>query len=241
MMTGAVMYFHNYLYGSFLCFIGLFFVVLFKFSWFKDVTREGTFLGNHTLVVQQGLRFGFILFVVSELMFFFAFFWAFFHSALAPTYQIDAIWPPYGLHNLIFNFLEVPLINTFILLLSGATITWAHHSLIKGYFLDTVYAFTYTIVLALFFISFQAYEYYEALFTIADGIYGSTFFVATGFHGLHVIIGSIFILVCFYRFINCHYSRVHHLGFEMSCWYWHFVDVVWLFLVICIYIWGNTI
>jgi len=241
MMIGAVMYFHNYLYGGFFLTFGLLLLIAYKFLWFQDVVREGTFLGNHTLVVQNGLRFGFILFVVSELMFFFAFFWAFFHSALVPTFQIDGMWPPYGLSKLVFNFFEVPLINTFILLLSGATITWAHHSLIKGYYLDTIYAFIYTLVLAFFFVSFQAYEYFEALFTIADGIYGSTFFMATGFHGLHVIIGSIFILISFIRHLKCQFARNHHIGFETACWYWHFVDVVWLFLVICIYIWGNNI
>lgn len=238
--TGGVLYFHNYSFGSFLLTTGFIFVTTFMFLWFENVIIEGTFLGNHTLIVQKGLRFGFILFIVSELMFFFAFFWAFFHSALVPTFQIDGIWPPYGLVNLVFNFLEVPLVNTFILLLSGATITWAHHSLIKGYFLETWYALIYTLVLAFFFVAFQGYEYYEAMFTIADGVYGSTFFMATGFHGFHVIVGSIFILIGFIRFSLTQFSKKHHVGFETACWYWHFVDVVWLFLVICIYIWGNT-
>lgn len=238
--TGGVLYFHNYAYGSFLLTMGLLFVICFKLLWFENVIIEGTFLGNHTFVVQRGLRLGFILFVVSEVMFFFAFFWAFFHAALVPTFQIDGIWPPYGLVNLVFNFFEVPLLNTFILLLSGATITWAHYSLIRGFFLETWYALIYTLILAFFFVAFQGYEYYEALFTISDGIYGSTFFMATGFHGFHVIIGSIFILICFIRFTLAQFSKKHHIGFETACWYWHFVDVVWLFLVICIYIWGNT-
>jgi len=238
--VGAVMYFHGYLYGSILWPLGLFLIILYKFLWFKDVVREGTFLGDHTIVVQRGLRYGMVLFIVSEVMFFFSFFWAFFHSALAPTFQINSVWPPLGIDKLVFNFLEVPLLNTLILLLSGATITWAHHSLIKGAYLDTIYAFIYTLFLAVLFISFQGYEYLEAGFTISDSVYGSTFFMATGFHGFHVIIGTIFIFVCFIRHLKTHFSKKHHFGFEAAAWYWHFVDVVWLFLVAVIYIWGNS-
>jgi len=238
--VGAVMYFHGYLYGNILWPLGLFLIILYKFLWFKDVIREGTFLGDHTIVVQRGLRYGMVLFITSEVMFFFAFFWAFFHSALAPTFQINSVWPPLGIHKLVFNFLEVPLLNTLLLLLSGATITWAHHSLIKGAYFDTIYAFIYTLFLAILFISFQAYEYMEASFTISDSVYGSTFFMATGFHGFHVIIGTLFIFVCFIRHLKTHFSKKHHFGFEAAAWYWHFVDVVWLFLVAVVYIWGNS-
>lgn len=237
---GGVMYFHGYLFGSLLLPLGLFLVIFYKFLWFKDVVREGTFLGDHTFVVQRGLRYGMLLFIISEVMFFFAFFWAFFHSALAPTFQINGVWPPLGFENLVFNFLEVPLLNTLLLLLSGATITWAHHSLIKGAFVETIYAFVYTIFLAVLFICLQAYEYIEAAFTISDSIYGSTFYLATGFHGFHVIIGTLFIIVCFIRHIKTHFSKKHHIGFEAAAWYWHFVDVVWLFLVAVVYIWGNA-
>ncbi len=234
------MYFHGYLFGSLLLPLGLFLVIFYKFLWFKDVVREGTFLGDHTFVVQRGLRYGMLLFIISEVMFFFAFFWAFFHSALAPTFQINGVWPPLGFENLVFNFLEVPLLNTLLLLLSGATITWAHHSLIKGAFVETIYAFVYTIFLAVLFICLQAYEYIEAAFTISDSVYGSTFYLATGFHGFHVIIGTLFIIVCFIRHIKTHFSKKHHIGFEAAAWYWHFVDVVWLFLVAVVYIWGNA-
>lgn len=240
LMVGSVMYFHGYLYGSILGPLGLILVILYKFLWFKDVIREGTFLGDHTVVVQRGLRYGMVLFITSEVMFFFGFFWAFFHSALAPTFQINSVWPPLGVHKLVFNFLEVPLLNTLILLLSGATITWAHHSLIKGAYYDTLHAFIYTLFLAVLFVSFQGYEYLEAGFTISDSVYGSTFFMATGFHGLHVIVGTIFIFVCFIRHLKTHFSKKHHFGFEAAAWYWHFVDVVWLFLVAVIYIWGNA-
>ena len=235
------MWFHSYKNGGFLLTVGLLLVVIYKFLWFKDVVREGTFLGDHTKAVQQGFRYGMILFIVSEVMFFFAFFWAFFHSSLAPTIQINSTWPPLGIDQLVFNFLEVPLLNTLILLLSGATITWAHHSLIKGYYFDTMFAFIYTIFLAILFISFQIFEYMEAEFTISDSVYGSTFFMATGFHGFHVFIGTCFIIVCFIRHLKTHFSKNHHFGFEAAAWYWHFVDVVWLFLVAVIYIWGNSV
>jgi len=238
---GAVMYFHSYKFGSLLLPLGLILVICYKFLWYKDVVREGTFLGDHTFVVQRGLRYGMVLFIVSEVMFFFAFFWAFFHSALAPTFQINGIWPPLGVDALVFNFLEVPLVNTFILLLSGATITWAHHSIINGNYFDSLYAFVYTIFLAILFLAFQVYEYCEAMFTIADSIYGSTFFMATGFHGFHVFIGTCFIIVCFIRQLKAHFSKNHHFGFEAAAWYWHFVDVVWLFLVAVVYVWGNSI
>ena len=239
--VGAVMWFHSYKNGGFFLTLGLFLIILYKILWYKDVVREGTFLGDHTKAVQQGLRYGMILFIVSEIMFFFAFFWAFFHSSLAPTIQINSTWPPLGIDQLVFNFLEVPLLNTLILLLSGATITWAHHSLMKGDYLDTILAFIYTIVLALLFISLQLLEYVEAEFTISDSIYGSTFFMATGFHGFHVFVGTCFIIVCFIRHLKTHFSKNHHFGFEAAAWYWHFVDVVWLFLVAVIYIWGNSV
>jgi len=179
-----------------------------------------------------------------KLCFFFAFFWAFFHSALAPTFQINAVWPPLGVHKLVFNFMEVPLLNTLILLLSGATITWAHDSIIKkkenlSYFFDSIDALLATLFLAVLFIAFQAYEYLEAAFTIGDSVYGASFYMATGFHGFHVFVGTCFIFVCFFRLRSKHFSQKHHFGFEAAAWYWHFVDVVWLFLVAVIYIWGN--
>jgi cytochrome c oxidase subunit 3 len=239
--VGAVMYFHSYKFGSFLLPLGFILIILYKFLWYKDVIREGTFLGDHTFAVQKGLRYGMVLFIVSEIMFFFAFFWAFFHSSLAPAIQINSTWPPLGIDQLVFNFLEIPLLNTLILLLSGATITWAHHAIIQGSFLDSIYAFIYTIFLAILFLGFQAYEYCEAEFTISDSVYGSTFFMSTGFHGFHVFIGTCFIIICFIRHLKTHFSKQHHFGFEAAAWYWHFVDVVWLFLVAVIYIWGNTI
>ncbi|HEY4874958.1 MAG TPA: cytochrome c oxidase subunit 3, partial [Puia sp.] len=207
--------------------------------WWRDVIREATFEGMHTRIVQRGLRLGFVLFIVSEVMFFFAFFWAFFHSSLAPTIQIGSIWPPAGIE--VFNPFGIPFYNTYILLLSGVTITITHHAMINGDARIAKLNFLKTIFLACMFTSLQVFEYLEAPFTIADGIYGSTFYMATGFHGMHVIIGTIFIAVCFVRLIFSHFTKQHHIGFEAATWYWHFVDVVWLFLFVSIYWWGSIL
>lgn len=168
---------------------------------------------------------------------FFRFLLAFYHSSLAPTPELGGYWPPAGITPL--NPIEVPLLNTSVLLASGVSITWAHHSLIEGNRKQIIQALSITIILGLYFTYLQASEYYEAPFTISDGIYGSTFFVATGFHGLHVIIGSTFLIVCLLRQLKFHFTSNHHFGFEAAAWYWHFVDVVWLFLYVSIYWWGS--
>jgi cytochrome c oxidase subunit 3 len=237
MMNGSVMYFHFVNGGKFVMFLGLALVITTMILWWRDVIREATFEGHHTKPVQRGLRYGMILFIVSEIMFFFAFFWAFFHSSLAPSIEIGSIWPPEAIHA--FNPWEVPLLNTIILLTSGATVTWAHHALTTGLRLEAIYSLILTVFLALIFTALQAFEYLEASFNIADGIYGSTFFMATGFHGFHVIIGTIFLTVCLIRIIKYHFTITHHFGFEAAAWYWHFVDVVWLFLFVTIYWWGT--
>jgi len=233
----GVMYFHGYSNGGFLLAVGLITTVTCMWLWFRDIVRESTYLGNHTTAVQHGLNLGFVLFVISEIFFFISIFWAFFHSALAPTVELGAQWPPAGIEPL--NPWELPLLNTVILLSSGATITYAHHSLIQGNRSGTIYGLIATIILAILFTGLQGYEYYNASFTFADSVYGSTFFISTGFHGLHVIIGTLFITVCLIRFVNYHLTDFHHLGFEISAIYWHFVDVVWLFLFLSIYWWGS--
>ena len=237
MMNGSVMYFHSFIGGNFIMFFGLLLIILLMIIWWRDVIRESTFEGHHTLIVQKGLRYGMLLFIVSEIMFFFAFFWAFFHSSLAPTIEIGSVWPPEGIYP--FNPKEIPLLNTIILLTSGATVTWAHHSILLGKKLEGVYGLLSTILLAILFTSLQVFEYKEASFNISDGIYGSTFFMATGFHGFHVIIGTLFLTVCLFRLINNHFTILHHFGFGAAAWYWHFVDVVWLFLFVSIYWWGT--
>jgi cytochrome c oxidase subunit 3 len=235
---GGVMYMHAYIGGGYVLAFGISMILYSMYVWWRDVIREGTFSGHHTLAVQTGLRYGMILFIVSEVMFFFAFFWAFFHSSLAPTVEIGAVWPPKGID--VINPWEIPFLNTIILLSSGASVTWAHHAILAGYRQQALYALAVTIVLAFIFTAFQGYEYTEAPFTISDGVYGSTFYMATGFHGLHVLIGTIFLAVCWARLFNYHFTKTHHLGFEAAALYWHFVDVVWLFLFVAVYYWGGA-
>lgn len=235
--VGGVMYMHAYQGGARLLTLGLLFLLYTMFVWWRDVLRESTFEGHHTKVVQLGLRVGFLLFIVSEIMFFFAFFWAFFHSSLAPTVEIGGIWPPRGIS--VLDPWEIPFLNTLILLSSGAAVTWAHHAILAGKEKAAVYGLAVTVLLAVVFTGFQVMEYLEAPFSISDSIYGSTFFLATGFHGFHVIIGTVFLCICGIRQYLGHMSSAHHVGFESAAWYWHFVDVVWLFLFVSIYWWGG--
>nr|YP_008994256.1 cytochrome c oxidase subunit III [Nacospatangus altus]AGQ49790.1 cytochrome c oxidase subunit III [Nacospatangus altus] len=235
MTSGLILWFHT---GTVtLLVLGLVLLITTMINWWRDVVRESTFQGWHTAVVENGLRYGMILFITSEVCFFFAFFWAFFHSSLAPTVEIGVSWPPTGITPL--NPFLVPLLNTAVLLSSGVTITWSHHSILASNYSEAVQALFLTVTLGVYFTILQAWEYIDSPFTIADSIYGSTFFVATGFHGLHVIIGTTFLLICLLRLINHHFSAHHHFGFEAAAWYWHFVDVVWLFLYVCIYWWGS--
>nr|YP_009020900.1 cytochrome c oxidase subunit III [Metaphire vulgaris]AHM23782.1 cytochrome c oxidase subunit III [Metaphire vulgaris] len=232
---GLASWFHGYGMSCFLIAITL--IIMSMYQWWRDVVREGTYMGHHTSPVAVGLRWGMILFITSEVMFFFAFFWAFFHSSLSPTPEIGCSWPPTGINPL--NPFSVPLLNTAVLLASGVTVTWAHHSLMEGKRTDTIQALTVTVMLGAYFTILQAGEYIAAPFTIADSVYGTTFFVATGFHGLHVLIGSSFLLICLLRTTLHHFSSGHHFGFEAAAWYWHFVDVVWICLYLCIYWWGS--
>jgi cytochrome c oxidase subunit 3 len=235
--TSAGLSMHNFSNAYYLFYIGLFLVVSSMSFWFRDIISEGTFLGDHTLAVQKGLNLGIILFIVSEALFFLAIFWAFFHSALTPTVELGAQWPPLGIEPV--NPFELPLLNTVILLSSGATVTYAHHSLIHGERKGALYGSIATILLAIIFTIFQGIEYSVSSFTISDGAFGTCFFFSTGFHGLHVIIGTIFLGVALWRIFAYHLTDNHHLGFEGGILYWHFVDVVWLFLYISIYYWGS--
>ena len=205
--------------------------------WFRDVIAEGTYLGNHTLAVQRGLNMGVALFIVSEGLFFLAIFWAYFHSALSPTVELGAQWPPLGIEAI--NAFELPLLNTVLLLGSGVTITYSHHSLIQGNRNGALLGAISTVFLAMIFTAFQGVEYSVSSFTISDGAYGSCFYFGTGFHGIHVIIGTIFLAVGFWRILAYHLTENHHLGFEAGILYWHFVDVVWLFLFLSVYYWGS--
>jgi len=235
--VSAALSLHTFFNGYILVYIAVVLVVSGMSFWFRDVITEATLLGDHTLAVQKGLNLGVILFIVSEALFFMAIFWAFFHSALTPTVELGGQWPPLGIEPV--NPFELPLLNTIILLSSGATVTYAHHSLITGNRSGSLWGSVFTILLAIVFTAFQVIEYSVSSFTISDGAFGTCFFFGTGFHGLHVIIGTIFLSVALWRIFAYHLTDNHHVGFEGGILYWHFVDVVWLFLYISIYYWGS--
>lgn len=235
--VGATMYMHGYIGGGILMQSGFCMILFMMFCWWRDIIREGTFEGQHTKSVQTGLRMGVLLFIVSEIMFFFAFFWAFFHSSFNPNLAIGGVWPPAYITTL--DPWQIPLLNTCLLLSSGASVTWAHHAIVGGSKFQASIALIITVILAVIFTGLQGFEYATAPFTISDGVYGSCFYLATGFHGFHVIIGTLFLMVCFFRLYLNHFTREHHFGFEAAAWYWHFVDVVWLFLFITVYWWGS--
>ncbi len=221
--------------------LGVFYTM---YGWWTDVIAEAHG-GDHTPVVQMHLRYGMILFIASEVMFFVAWFWAFFDASLfADSAQEVARfeftgghWPPDGVQ--VFDPWHLPLLNTLILLTSGTTVTWAHHALLHNDRQGLKWGLVLTVLLGVLFTTVQAYEYAHAAFSFGGSIYGSTFYMATGFHGLHVIIGTIFLTVCLIRANYGHFTPEQHFGFEAAAWYWHFVDVVWLFLFFCIYVWGS--
>ncbi len=250
---GAVMYFISRKAGDpHLWYVvpGLLIVFFTMFSWWRDVIREAEYGGHHTPVVQIHLRYGMILFIASEVMFFVAWFWAYFDAAFFPdeatqvarTALLGGQWPPVptedGRFISTFDPWGLPLVNTFILLTSGTTVTWAHHALLHNDRQGVVWGLVCTVVLGILFTLGQAYEYAHAAFTFGGHIYGSAFFMATGFHGFHVIIGTIFLIVTLLRALAGQFTPRQHFGFEAAAWYWHFVDVVWLFLFTCLYVFG---
>ncbi|MBA8876887.1 cytochrome c oxidase subunit 3 [Phyllobacterium myrsinacearum] len=249
----AYMRYHNggelHLFGHnlaqpWLFLIGLAIVLYTMFGWWSDTIKESK-EGHHTRVVSLHLRYGMIMFIASEVMFFVAWFWAFFDASLFPgeAEQVaraaftGGVWPPKGIE--VLDPLHLPLYNTIILLLSGTTVTWAHHALIHNDRKGLVQGLTLTVLLGMLFSFVQGYEYMHAPFAFKDSIYGATFFMATGFHGFHVIIGTIFLLVCLLRAMRGDFTEKKHFGFEAAAWYWHFVDVVWLFLFFSIYVWAS--
>jgi cytochrome c oxidase subunit III len=225
--------------GNWVLGLGVAGVLACMFGWWRDVLKESRAPGLHTPVVRLGLRYGMILFIASEVMFFVAFFWAYFHFALYPDHvsgAATAIWPPAGVKT--FDPWGLPFLNTMILLLSGCTVTWAHHALLENDRKSLIIGLALTVVLGMFFTVLQVWEYSLAPFAFTGGVYPSTFFLATGFHGFHVVVGTIFLAVCLFRAIAGHFTPERHFGFEAAAWYWHFVDVVWLFLFVSIYIFG---
>jgi len=232
--------------GSWLLIIGAAMVVFTMIVWWADVIREHEHDGHQTPVVQVSLRYGMILFIASEVMFFLAWFWAWFNMFLFPeahtVFNNDVGawetmgWPPAGVE--MFDPWHLPLLNTLILLTSGTTVTWAHHALQEGNRKAAIQGLWLTVLLGAAFTGVQLFEYSHAAFGFSGNIYGATFFMATGFHGFHVFIGTVFLAVCLARLYRGHFKPDQHFGFEAAAWYWHFVDVVWLFLFACIYVWG---
>jgi cytochrome c oxidase subunit 3 len=240
LLVGSVLWFHGS--GPWMALIGFVVVLYTMWSWWADVIGESE-EGDHTAIVQIGLRYGVMLFIISEVMFFSAWFWTFFKHALYPmgpnSPAQDGVWPPAGIET--FDAWHLPLMNTLILLCSGAACTWAHHALVhENNRKDVANGLIIAVVLGAIFTVLQGYEYGHAGFGFAGNIYGANFFMATGFHGTHVIIGTIFLFVCFLRVRAGHFSPERHVGFEAAAWYWHFVDVVWLFLFAAVYVWGSA-
>jgi cytochrome c oxidase subunit III len=245
MAVGAIAWMHKMFAAAPVVFgVGAIGILATMFGWWRDVIREAQHGGHHTRVVQLHHRYGMILFIASEVMFFVAWFWAYFNVALFPhapaevmrTELIGGVWPPKGIET--FDPWHLPLLNTLILLTSGTTVTWAHHALLHNDRQGVKWGLILTVVLGATFTCVQAYEYMHATFAFSGHIYGATFFMATGFHGFHVLVGTIFLIVCLFRALAGHFTPKQHLGFEFAAWYWHFVDVVWLFLFACIYVWG---
>ena len=216
--------------------LGLILILIVIFNWWRDITRESTLQGFHTSFVINGIKWGILLFIASEIIFFLAFFWAFFHRSLRPRAELGCSWPPSAL--ITINPFSIPLLNTAILLGSGVRVTWAHHRLLSCNKNRTCIGLRATVYLGAYFTFLQVIEYSSVPFSISDRVYGRTFFVATGFHGLHVLIGTSFLSVCILRNHFDQFSSDHHFGFEARAWYWHFVDVVWIFLYLCLYWWG---
>lgn len=233
-MLGLVLYFHESdLFLSRLSFLSLF---LSLFYWFRDIIREGLYEGHHVLRVQVGFRLSFLLFIVSEVMFFFALFWGYYWFSFSPGIGVGGVWFPRGISSI--DPIGLPLVNTLVLLLSGFTATVSHHAVVLGFRYLSIISLIQTVLLALFFTVFQLLEYTGSCFSISDSVYGSAFYLTTGFHGFHVVVGTLMLLVALIRIVRYSVTQEHHVGFEGSLWYWHFVDVVWLWLFVSIYVWS---
>lgn len=237
LVSGLAFYMHKVAYSGFFFLFGLCCLSYTAFYWFSDILDEATRSGYHTFVVRKGLRLGFLLFIVSEIMLFFGFFWAFFHASLSPTAEIGYVFPPEGISTI--EVLDFPLFNTFILIISGLSLTWAHYALSVNRMKSVIDALLLTIFLGFFFVVLQMIEYYETAFSFSDSVYSCSFYMLTGLHGCHVIAGASFLVVCFIRLIRRQYMINHYLGFVFAIWYWHFVDIVWIFLFLTIYCWGS--
>nr|AIZ58129.1 cytochrome c oxidase subunit III [Didemnum vexillum] len=230
-------FFFFFLYIKSYSMIFVIFVIMILFNWWRDVVRESTYMGFHTPMVKKNIYYGMILFIVSELFFFLGFFWTFMHSSLTLSVELNGVWPPVGINT--FNPMGVPFLNTIVLLSSGFTITWSHYSFLKNMYNFGLIGIFYTVILGMLFTFLQGMEYMDCSYCMNDSVFGSIFFLGTGFHGLHVIIGTIFLIISMIRMYLGHFSVESHVGLECSIWYWHFVDVIWIFLYIMFYWWGG--
>lgn len=242
--VGAVMFMHDVKFmginvGLKGLIAGLLSVLICMFFWWKDIVDESVVEKVHNAITEIGLRYGMALFIASEVMFFVAFFWAFFDMSLFPREAVGFVWPPENIE--VINAFSLPFLMTVILLLSGCAVTWAHHAVLEGDNESLVRGLKWTVILGVIFLGFQVYEYGHVAFGFTDGIYASTFYMATGFHGFHVFVGTVFLYICYLRAKKGHFTPEKHFGFEAAAWYWHFVDVVWLFLFVAVYIWGGMI
>lgn len=214
-----------------LTFVSLFMVFT---LWNRDIVRERTFMGGHTLIVKIIIKFSIVMFILSELFFFISFFWTFFHRSISPSIEINIVWPPKIIE--VLNYTEIPLLNTITLITSGFFVTLRHLNLVMGKLENRLKTLFYTILMGLYFSMVQILEYFNAGFCLNDRVYGSIFFISTGFHGIHVLVGTIFLIVSLARMYRMHFSTIHHINYELSVWYWHFVDAIWLFLYSFYYI-----
>nr|YP_009236617.1 cytochrome c oxidase subunit III [Hormaphis betulae]AMJ17082.1 cytochrome c oxidase subunit III [Hormaphis betulae] len=212
-------------------------MIIISMLWWRDIIRESTFQGNHNFYIMNLIKFSMILFIISEMFLFISFFWNFLHNSLSPSIELGLNWPPKNIN--FFNPMLIPLLNTIILLTSSFTITLSHFYLLNNNKKKTTMFMNLTIILSVYFLLLQMLEYKEATFTFSDSVFGASFYMATGFHGMHVMIGMMFLSINLLRIINMHFSFIHHISFELAAWYWHFIDIIWLFLYMTFYWWNN--
>nr|YP_009341843.1 cytochrome c oxidase subunit III [Mindarus keteleerifoliae]AKM70084.1 cytochrome oxidase subunit III [Mindarus keteleerifoliae] len=217
--------------------MNIFMIILISILWWRDIIRESTFMGNHNFFIMNLIKFSMIMFIISEMFLFISFFWNFLHNSLSPSIELGLNWPPKNIE--FFNPLLIPLLNTIILLTSSFTITLSHFYLLNNNSKKSMNFLLLTMTLSMYFLMLQALEYNQATFTFSDSIFGSSFYMATGFHGLHMMIGTLFLMINLMRMLKLHFSFIHHISFELSAWYWHFIDIIWLFLYMTFYWWNN--
>jgi len=234
-LNSVYFFYIGYSWWSVFSFIFLLFI---SFQWLSDIVKENQ-EGFHTFKVSSNIRFGMILFIISEILFFFAFFWSYFHICLGPTVKTGFQFPPFLFSEIIVDPFGIPLLNTMVLISSGVRITWCHHSILNSNFNESLISLTFTIILGVYFMFLQVGEYIKRKVKIKSTVFGTVFFLLTGFHGFHVTIGIVLLSVCLFRLGFLHFKKNIHVGFEISAWYWHFVDVVWIFLYLFVYLYGK--